>query len=152
MTQVQPTPVTTQRVKRMLDDLELQYGVTQNNNFILPYYTHVALLSRGPDKEAPVWSVQSHWARKLDISYMSEAKNELQRQAATEFAPKLILGVSDDGMIEFLTFWSFNWTPLATDEQMSEEFRFVMNSLSRTYRTLDEAFLDPWSQEGHEIQ
>ncbi|MGI6785295.1 MAG: hypothetical protein ACOX5I_01545 [Gleimia sp.] len=147
--QVQPSIVTKERVRSMLDELGLSYGEFDQNGFILPYPSHYAIISRGPTQNA-VWSVQSHWMHKLDISYMSLAKNQIQRQAATEFAPKMTLQVADDGMIHFRVFWAFNWTPAATDDQMRDEFRVVMNSLTRTFKNLNKEFPDPWQQEAVE--
>jgi hypothetical protein len=149
--QVQPSIVTTERVKEMLDELGMRYGATEDNGFILPYPSHYAVVTRGPSDTSGVWSVQSHWMRKLDISHMSAAKNQIQRQAATEFAPKMTLQVADDGMIHFRAFWAFNWTPAATDDQMRDEFRFVMNSLTRTFKNLNKTFPDPWQEEGQEL-
>lgn len=149
---VKPTVVTPERAHAALKELGLRFAVTDEGDIMLPYPAHFVVMHSKIEEKSAVWSVVSHWPRKLDISYMSEAKNAIQRQAATEFAPKMTLTVADDGMIHFTVSWSFNWTPVATDDQIRKEIPYVLDGISRSFHRLNEIFKDPWQEEGQELQ
>lgn len=140
---------TPQRVYAALEQAKFQCVADTDGRAIIPFYSHFMELTHSAIENGQyLWRIHAPWGRSVNIAYLREVKNLVQRLNGTIYAPKIAYYVMDEGKIRFKASWAFNWGAGATDTQILQELNLIIGSTNYVLSQLSTAFPDPWENEG----
>lgn len=146
--QVELKPVDSGRLAAILDDLRVPWGLSADGQVFYLQAPNCVLELRYivPEKDASFWGLRGTWPRRVNMAYISLAKNAMQHLTSTRFAPRVYFAAQDDGFLYFRSLWRFSWDLAgASDAQLREELRMALPATASLFRDLAHFFPDSWA-------